>query len=101
RKWRRGDHARCRGRVAGRAEALVFGALAALSFPAPAWWGLAWGAAVPLLLVVRARPTAREGAVRAWWGLAGYVLTTQYWLLARPSTLLVGRAARPGACWCP
>jgi hypothetical protein len=62
----------------------VVGALPALAFPAPSWWWLAWVGVVPLLLVVRAAPTAREGGVRAWCGLAGYVLTTQYWLLPRP-----------------
>jgi len=56
---------------------LVLGALAALAFPAPSWWWLAWVGVVPLLLVVRAAPTARGGGVRAWWGLAGYVLATQ------------------------
>ncbi len=101
RKWRRGDHARGRGRVPGRAEALVFGALPALCFPAPSWWWLAWVAVVPLLLVVRAAPTAQEGAVRAWWGLAGYVLTTQYWLLPSTGPLLVVQAAGLGALWVP
>ena len=85
----------------GRAEALVFGALPALSFPAPSWWWLAWVSVVPLLLVVRAAPTAREGAVRAWWGLAGYVLTTQYWLLPSTGPVLVVLAAVVGVLWLP
>jgi apolipoprotein N-acyltransferase len=87
--------------VPGRAEALVFGALPALSFPAPSWWWLAWVAVVPLLLVVRSAPTAREGPVRAWWGLAGYVLTMQYWLLPSTGPLLVVLAAGLGALWVP
>jgi apolipoprotein N-acyltransferase len=81
--------------------ALVVGALPALAFPAPSWWWLAWVGVVPLLLVVRAAPTAREGGVRAWCGLAGYVLTTQYWLLPSAGPLLVVMAALLGAFWLP
>ena len=55
----------------------------------------------PLVLVVRAAPTAREGAMRAWRGLAGYVLTTQYWLLPSTGPLLVLLAAGLGALWVP
>ncbi len=58
-------------------------------------------AVVPLLLVVRAAPTAREGAVRAWWGLAGYVLATQYWLLPSTGPLLAVLAVGLGALWVP
>lgn len=85
----------------GRAGALVVGALPALSFPAPSWWWLAWVAVVPLVLVIRVAPTAREGAVRAWWGHAGYVLATQYWLLPTAGPLLVVLAAGLGALWLP
>src|SRR3981081_2459589 len=97
--WRRSDWLPRRGRVVAHAAALVLGALPALSFPAPSWWWLAWVAVVPLLLVVRAAPTARESAVRAWWGLGGYVLTTQYWLLPSIGPLLMVLAAGPGAVW--
>ena len=64
--WRRSDPGARRRRAAGRVAALVVGALPALAFPAPSWWWLAWVGVVPLLLVVRAAPTAREGGVRAW-----------------------------------
>src|SRR5258708_38250725 len=87
-----------RGRVVVDAAAPVLGALPALSFPAPSWWWLAWVALVPLLLVVRAAPTARQSAVRAWWGLGGYGLTTQYWLLPSIGPLLLGAAAGSGRC---
>ena len=80
---------------------MVVGALPALAFPAPSWWWLAWFAVVPLLLVVRAAPTAFEGGVRAWCGMAGYVLTTQYWLLPSAGPLLVVLAALLGALWLP
>jgi apolipoprotein N-acyltransferase len=99
--WRRSDWLPGRGRVVVHAAALVLGALPALSFPAPSWWWLAWVAVVPLLLLVRAAPTARESAVRAWWGLGGYVLTTQYWLLPSIGPLLMVLAAGLGALWLP
>jgi apolipoprotein N-acyltransferase len=90
-----------RPRTAGRAAALVVGALPALAFPAPSWWWLAWVGVAPLLLVVRAAPTAREGGVRAWWGLGGYVLITQHWLLPSSGPLLAVLAAGLGALWVP
>ena len=62
----------------GLAAALVVGALPALAFPAPSWWWLAWFGIVPLLLVVRAAPTTRAAVLRAWCGMAGYILATQY-----------------------
>ena len=88
-------------RAPGRAAAVVAGALPALAFPAPSWWWLAWAGVVPLLLVVSAAPTAWEGGVRAWFGLGGFVLATQYWLLPSAGPLLVGMAAILGALWVP
>lgn len=88
-------------RLPGRAAALALGALPALAFPAPSWWWLAWVGVVPLLLAICAAPTAAEGGVRAWCGLAGYVLTTQYWLLPTAGPLLVAMAAGLGALWLP
>ena len=100
-KWRRSHEGPDPLRVPGRAAALVVGALPAFAFPAPSWWWLAWFGLTPLLLVVRAAPTAREGGVRAWWGLAGYVLVTQYWLLPSAGPLLAVLAAGLGALWVP
>jgi apolipoprotein N-acyltransferase len=88
-------------RARGLAAASLAGALPALAFPAPSWWWLAWIGLVPLLLVLRAAPTARKGAVRAWFGLGGYVLTTQYWLLPSAGLLLVAMAVLLGALWVP
>jgi apolipoprotein N-acyltransferase len=81
--------------------ALVVGALPAIASPAPSIWWLAWVGVAPLLLVVRAAPRAREGGVRAWWGLGGFVVTTQYWLLPSTGPLLVALAAGLGALWLP
>jgi len=100
-KWRRSHEGPDPPRVPGRAAALVVGALPAFAFPAPSWWWLAWFGLTPLLLVVRTAPTAREGGVRAWWALAGYVLVTQYWLLPIAGPLLAVLAAGLGALWVP
>lgn len=64
------------------------------------WW-LAWVGVVPLLLVVRAAPTAVQGAVRAWAGMSGFVLAVQYWLWPIAGPLLVLLAAALGALWLP
>jgi apolipoprotein N-acyltransferase len=80
---------------------LVVGALPALAFPVPSWWWLAWVGVVPLLLVVRAAPTAYQGALRAWCGLGGFVVATQYWLLPSTGPLLLVLAAGLAALWLP
>jgi apolipoprotein N-acyltransferase len=80
---------------------LVAGALPALAFPAPSWWWLAWFGVVPLLLVVRAAPTPLHASVRAWWGLSGFVLTNQYWLVTSIGPLVVLLAIGLGALWLP
>ena len=80
---------------------MVVGALPALAFPAPSWWWLAWFGLVPLLLVVRAAPTPWEASVRAWCGVAGFVLSTQYWLATSVGPLLVLLAIGLGALWLP
>ena len=85
----------------GLAAALVVGALPALAFPAPSWWWLAWFGIVPLLLVVRAAPTARAAALRACCGMAGYILATQYWLLPSAGPLLIVLAIGLAALWLP
>jgi apolipoprotein N-acyltransferase len=91
----------CRQRILGWAAALGFGALPGLAFPAPSLWWLAWFGVVPLLLVVRAAPTPAEGAVRAWWGLGGFELITQYWLVGSIGPLLAVLAIGFGALWLP
>ncbi|OBI66004.1 apolipoprotein N-acyltransferase [Mycobacterium sp. E796] len=80
---------------------MVLGALPALAFPALAWWWLAWVGLVPLLLLVRGAPSAWAGAARAWCGVAGFVLVTQYWLVTSAGPLLLVLAAGLGALWLP
>ncbi|MFZ0834826.1 MAG: apolipoprotein N-acyltransferase, partial [Mycobacterium sp.] len=88
-------------RALGLLAALLLGALPALAFPAPSCWWLAWFGVVPLMLAVRAAPSSWEGSVRAWFGLGGFVLATQYWLLPSAGPLLVGMAALVGVLWVP
>ncbi|SON62135.1 Apolipoprotein N-acyltransferase [Mycobacterium simulans] len=88
-------------RIPGWAAALAAGALPGLAFPAPSWWWLAWFGVVPLLLVVRAAPTSGQGAVRAWWGVAAFVLTTQYWLVTSVGPVAAVLAIGLGALWLP
>jgi apolipoprotein N-acyltransferase len=80
---------------------VAFGALPALAFPAPSWWWLAWFGLVPLLWVVRAAPSPWAAAVRAWCGVAGFVLATQYWVVTSIGPLLAVLAAGFGALWLP
>ena len=54
-----------------------------------------------MLLAVRAAPTAVQGATRAWVGLAGFVLVTQYWLGPSAGPLLAAYAVGLGALWLP
>ncbi|MGE2816200.1 apolipoprotein N-acyltransferase [Mycobacterium heidelbergense] len=91
----------CRQRVRGWAASLAAGALPALAFPAPSWWWLAWFGVVPLLLLVRAAPSAWQASVRAWWGLGGFVLMNQYWLVTSIGPLLAPLAVGFGALWLP
>jgi apolipoprotein N-acyltransferase len=100
-RFRRAPGGPRKRRAPGRAAAVVVGALPALAFPAPSWWWLAWVGVVPLLLVVRDAPTAPEGGVRAWCGLGGFVLATQYWLMPSAGPMLVVMAALIGAFWVP
>ena len=87
--------------MSGLAAAAVFGGLPALAFPAPSLWWLAWFGIVPLLLVVRAAPTARVAALRSCCGIAVFILATQYWLLPSAGPLLIVMAIGLGALWVP
>lgn len=81
--------------------ASAVGGLPALAFPAPSWWWLVWFGIVPLLLVVRAAPTARGAALRAWCGMAAYMIAAQYWLAPSAGPLLIVLAIGLGVLWLP
>ena len=84
-----------------RAAAVAAGALPVLAFPAPALWWLAWFGLVPwLMLLVRAF-SAREAAVRAWFGAAGFLFAMHYWLLPNLGPFLVLVVTALGALWIP
>ena len=87
--------------IRGLAAALVAGAIPALAFPAVSWWWLAWVGLIPLLFLARAAPTAVQGGGRAWFGMAGFVLTNQYWLFPSTGPLLVVVAVVVGVLWFP
>src|SRR5215208_2360600 len=107
RPWTRRSQASPRHRLpeslSGYAAALIAGAPPAFAFPALSWWWLAWVGLVPLLFVVRAAPTAAQGAARAWAGMTGFVLVTQYWLWPSVGPLLivlaVGLGGAPPPLW--
>jgi len=84
-----------------RLLAFLAGGLPALAFPEPALWWFAYVALVPLLLAVRAAPTAREAAVRGWLGGAGFILAVQHWLLPNLLVFLPVVAAVVGLLWLP
>jgi apolipoprotein N-acyltransferase len=79
--------------------ALLCGVLPVLAFPAPNLEFLAWFGLVPGLLLMRAAPSAREAAVRAWWFGTGFIMAAHYWLAPNigPALLLV--AVVLGVCW--
>ncbi|HEU5160705.1 MAG TPA: apolipoprotein N-acyltransferase [Streptosporangiaceae bacterium] len=82
-----------------RAAALAAGALPVLSFPRVGLDWFAWVALVPGLLIIRAAPDARAGAVRGWWFGAGYLIAALYWTVPNigPGLLLI--AVVFGALW--
>src|SRR6266545_6873893 len=82
-----------------RAAALSAGALPVLAFPSAGLDWFAWVVLVPGLLIIRAAPGARAGAVRGWWFGAGYLMAALYWTVPNigPGLLLVAVAF--GALW--
>jgi apolipoprotein N-acyltransferase len=84
-----------------RILALLAGALPALAFPEPARWWFAYVALIPLLVVIRAAPTAREAAVRGWLGGAGFIFAVHHWLLPNLLVFLPVVSAVFGLLWLP
>jgi apolipoprotein N-acyltransferase len=81
--------------------ALFAGAVLVLAFPDPNLEFLAWFGLVPgLLLIIRAQ-TAREGAIRAWWLGAGYLIAALYWMAPEVGPGVVLVAAVFGILWIP
>ncbi|AYG84201.1 Apolipoprotein N-acyltransferase [Streptomyces hundungensis] len=83
------------------AAALLAGALPALAFPAPALWWSAYGALVPLLLLVRSAGSVRRAALDGWLGGTGFMLAVHHWLLPSLSVFIVVLAGLLGLLWAP
>ena len=90
-----------RGRWVARAGALAAGVPLAGAFPELSLWWLAWVALVPLLLVVRAAPSGREAAVRAWLGGAGFFGAACSWLAPVTGLFMLPLALVMGLAWAP
>src|SRR6266508_1475876 len=84
-----------------RVVALVAGAPLALAFPAPALWWLALVGLVPVLLLARAAPNAREAAVRAWLSGTGFFLAVNAFLVPKVGPFMVPLAMLLAALWLP
>jgi apolipoprotein N-acyltransferase len=87
--------------VAARALACAAGALPVLTFPEPSLWWLAYVVLIPLLLVVRSAPTAREAMLRGWLGGTGVILAVHHWLLPNLLVFLPVVAVVVGLAWAP
>jgi apolipoprotein N-acyltransferase len=85
----------------GRGAALVAGVPLALAFPAPALWWLALVGLVPMLLLARAAPDAREAAVRAWLAGTGFFLAVNAFLAPKVGPFMVPLAMLLAALWLP
>jgi apolipoprotein N-acyltransferase len=84
-----------------RLVAFALGMPLALAFPRPSLWWLAFVGLVPLLLLVRAAPDAREAGVRAWLGGTGFFLTVGSWLLPVVQVFLLPAALVLAVLWTP
>lgn len=92
---------RTTGRWQGRVLAALAGGLPVLSLPSVGWWWFAWISLVPLLLLLHDAATQREAGVRGWWGGAGFVLATEYWLFPVAGPGLLVLAFGLGLLWLP
>jgi apolipoprotein N-acyltransferase len=81
--------------------AVLAGALPALTFPEPSWWWFAYVCLVPLLLLCRWAPTARDALLRGWCGGAGFILAVHHWLLPNLLVFLPLVAVVVGMLWAP
>lgn len=75
------------------------GALPALAFPEADLWWLGHVGLVPLLLMVCAAPSVKEGGLRAWFGGAGFFLAAHHWLLPKVGPFALPLAFLLGALW--
>ncbi|MFC1411066.1 apolipoprotein N-acyltransferase [Streptacidiphilus sp. N1-12] len=81
--------------------AAATGALPVLVFPTVGWWWFAYVCLVPLMLVLRAAPTARRAMVLGWWGGLGFLVGVMSWLIPTLSVAILVLAGLLGAFWAP
>ncbi|HEX2184383.1 MAG TPA: apolipoprotein N-acyltransferase, partial [Chloroflexota bacterium] len=79
----------------------LLGAVPTLAFPEPGLWWLAFVGFVPLLLSLRAAPSAREAMARGWVGGAGFFLAMHHWLLPQVSVFALPLAFLLAVLWLP
>ena len=84
-----------------RVGAAAAGTLPAIAFPEVGSWPLAAVGLVPLLLIVRAAGSLREGAARGWLGGAGFLAATHSWLLPATGPFLLPVVLALGLLWLP
>jgi apolipoprotein N-acyltransferase len=81
--------------------AVLAGALPALTFPEISWWWFAYVCLVPLLLLCRSAPGARDALLRGWCGGAGFIVAVHHWLLPDLHVFLALVSVMVGALWAP
>ena len=81
--------------------AAATGALPVLVFPTVGWWWFAYVCLVPLMLVLRAAPTARRAMVLGWWGGLGFLVGVMSWLIPTLSVAILALAGLLGLFWAP
>lgn len=89
------------GRWRMRCLSLLAGAALVVVFPRPSVWWSAWFLLVPWLILIRRAPSAREAALRGWWGAVGFLLALHYWLLPSVNVFLPAIIAVLALLWLP
>jgi apolipoprotein N-acyltransferase len=89
------------GRWAWRLVSSVLGVPLALAFPRPALWWLGFVGLVPLILLARGAPSAREAGIRAWLGGSIFFLSVDSWLIPEARILAIPAALLLGVLWLP
>jgi apolipoprotein N-acyltransferase len=81
--------------------ALVSGAVAALTFPAPSLWWLAYVALVPLILLIRSAATSGRAVLDGWLGGTGFMLAVHQWLIPNLTVFIIPIGILLGLLWIP
>ena len=81
--------------------ALVSGAVAALTFPAPSLWWLAYVALVPLILLIRSAAAPGRAVLDGWLGGTGFMIADHQWLIPNLTVFIIPIGALLGLLWIP